>query len=377
MIPFVNLSKQYKSLKKEIDGAVSRVLEQGWFILGEELESFEKEFASFCGTEHAVGVGSGTEALHLALLACGVEPGDEVITVPNISAPTVAAVCFAEAKPVFVDINPDTYTMDPRLLRNYLKKKTKSLGSESSAKMPKAVVPVHLYGHPADMDGIMEVAGEYSLKVVEDACQAHGAEFKGKKAGTFGDAGCFSFYPTKNIGAYGDAGMAVTSKESLARKIFMLRNYGEEKKYSNTIKGFNSRLDEIQAAVLRVKLKHLDEWTRIRREYAALYSRHLTGLPVKTPVEIDGAKHVFHLYVIRSSNRDALLKYLKEKGILCSVHYPLPLHLQKAYRDLGYAEGDFPVSERCAKEVLSLPLYPEMTREEVKIVIRALREFHS
>jgi dTDP-4-amino-4,6-dideoxygalactose transaminase len=364
-IPFVDLSAQYHAIKEEIDRAVSGVLNGGFYILGEEVASFEAEFARYMGSNHAVAVGSGTEALHLALLAAGVGQGDEVITVPNISAPTASAISFAGARPVFVDIDPETYNMDPARLEGCLRK--------GSSKV-KAVIPVHLYGHPADMDPIMDIARSHGLKVIEDACQAHGAMYKGKRAGSVGDAGCFSFYPTKNLGAYGDGGMVVTDDGDMAEKVRMLRNYGEKSKYHNVIKGFNSRLDELQAAMLRVKLRHLEEYNEKRRSLAALYARLLTGGPSKLPVEKEYAGHVYHLYVIRVKERDRLRQSLGDRGIATSVHYPRPLHLQPTYSELGHKEGDFPLSERACSEVLSLPMYPELDEEQVDYVCRALEE---
>lgn len=374
MIPFVNLSRQYLTIKKEIDHALSRVLNRGWFILGEELSSFEEEFARYCDTKYTVGVGSGTEALHLSLLACGVKPGDEVVTVPNTAVPTVSAIDFAKARPVFVDIDQKTYTMDPNKLEEYLRKRFRNNDSRLTKK-PKAVIPVHLYGHPADMDPILEVARKYDMKVIEDACQAHGAEYKGKMVGTIGDAGCFSFYPTKNLGAYGDSGMVITNDEDKAKKIRMLRNYGEEKKYYAVIKGYNSRLDEIQAAVLKVKLIHLDRWNRIRRNYAKLYNSLLKDCPLTTPIEKKYTKHVFHLYVIRTQERNKLQEWLKNKGIVTIIHYPVPIHFQQAYRDLGYEKGDFPLCEKYADEILSLPMYPELTKDQIENICQVIRNF--
>lgn len=374
MIPFVNLTEQYLAIKEEIDQAISRVLNRGWFILGEELASFEEAFAMYCHANHAVGVGSGTEALHLSLLACGVEPGDDVITVPNTAVPTVSAIDFANAKPVFVDIDPETYTMDPNRLDEYMKKIDKSSDSRS-VKKPKAVIPVHLYGHPADMDPIVDIARKYEMKVIEDACQAHGTEYKGKKAGSMGDAGCFSFYPTKNLGAYGDSGMVITDDKDIAEKLRMVRNYGEEKKYYNVIRGFNSRLDEIHAAILRVKLNHLDKWNEIRRDHAGLYNSLLKDSPITTPLEKEYAKHVFHLYVIRANERDKLQEWLKNKGIVTSIHYPAPIHFQPAYQDLGYKKGDFPISEKSVSQILSLPMYPELTENQIESICQAIRDF--
>lgn len=376
MIPFVDLSAQYQTIKKEIDHVISSVLKRGWFILGEELSSFEKEFAEYCGTKYGVGVGSGTEALHLSLLACGVKPDDEVITVPNTAVPTVSAISFANAKPIFVDIDSKTFTIDPNNLEDYLRKRFSHNDSRSTKNL-KAIIPVHLYGHPADMDPILEVARKYGLKVIEDACQAHGAEYKGKKVGSIGNAGCFSFYPTKNLGAYGDGGMVITNDEEIAKKLRMLRNYGEEKKYYNVMKGFNSRLDEIQAAVLKVKLIHLERWNGIRQNHAILYNTLLKDSLVTIPIEEKYAKHVFHLYVIRTRERDKLQEWLKNKGIVTSIHYPVPIHLQRAYRDLGYEKGDFSISEKYAGEILSLPMFPELTKDQIEFISQAIKEFQN
>ncbi len=376
MIPFVNLSEQYLSIKEDIDNAILRVLNSGWFILGQELVSFEEEFANYCNTKYGVGVGSGTEALHLALLACGVGPGDVVITVSNTAVPTVSAIDSANARPTFVDIDPKTYTMDPNKLEEYLKKKF-SKNNPRSTEKPKAIIPVHLFGHPADMDPILEVARRYDLKVIEDACQAHGTEYKGKKVGSIGDVGCFSFYPTKNLGAYGDSGMIVTNDKETAEKLRMLRNYGEERKYYTVLRGFNSRLDEIQAAVLRVKLGHLQGWNETRRNHAGLYNNLLRDSFVIIPVEEDYAKHVFHLYVIRTKDQRKLQEWLKTKEIFTSIHYPAPIHFHPAYKDRGFRRGDLPVSEKYATEILSLPMYPELEEDQIQYICRAIRSFQS
>jgi len=303
------------------------------------------------------------------LVAYGVDSGDEVITVPNTAVPTVSAISFANARPAFVDIDPDTYTMDPEKLEEYLEK-------SSHAIKAKVVIPVHLYGHPADMDRILKIAQKYDLKVIEDACQAHGAEYKDKKVGSLGDAGCFSFYPTKNLSAYGDGGIVVTNDDEIAKKLRMLRNYGEETKYCNLIKGFNSRLDEIQGAILRVKLKYLDQWNKIRRKHANFYNDLLKNSPVITPIEMNYTKHVFHLYVVRLQNRDEMRQWLKNKGIVTNVHYPMPIHFQQAYRDLGYKKCNFPVAERYAMEILSLPMYPELTENNIKYICQTITEFY-
>lgn len=363
MISFVELKTQYESIKEEIKAAVDGVFEKSRFILGENVVCFEEEFAAYCGAKFAIGVGSGTEGLHLALVACGVKSGDEVITAPNTAVPTVSAISFANAKPVFVDINPQTYTIDFSNIEKAITDKTR------------VILPVHLYGHPADMEPIMDIAGRYGLKVVEDCCQAHGAEYKGRKVGTIGDIGCFSFYPSKNLGAYGDGGAVITDNEELANKVKILRNYGETKRYYNAIKGFNSRLDEIQAAVLRVKLKRLDEWNELRRKKANLYNELLRFAQVVLPVEREYAKHVYHLYVIRTKHRDRLQDWLRNNEVGTLIHYPIPVHLQRAYQDLGYEQGSFPVTELCAKEILSLPIYPELKDEEVRESSHLIRDF--
>ncbi len=367
-VPFLDLTRQYRQIRDEIHLAVARTLASGWYVLGDEVAGFEREFAASCGVREGVGVASGTDALHLALRACGVRAGDAVITAPNTAVPTVCAIVAANARPVFVDIDPDTFTLDPEKLRAYLK-------AQRPPFRTRAVIAVHLYGLPADMRPILEVSREYGLKVIEDAAQAHGAEYAGRKAGCLGDAGCFSFYPTKNLGAYGDAGMVVTDDGEVAERVRMLRNYGEEAKYQNCIEGFNSRLDEIHAAILRAKLKHLEEWVATRRQQARLYDEILAQAPVAPPAERPPARHSYHLYVVRSARRDALQKHLQDSGIGTSIHYPMPVHFQKAYRHLGYTAGDFPQAERACQEVLSLPLYPELTEEEMRYVASAVSSF--
>lgn len=367
-ISFFELSRQYRHLRGEIDRAVLRTLESGRYILGGEIAAFERDFALYCGVRHAVGVGSGTEALQLALWACDIRPGDGVITAPNTAVPTVCAIVAAGARPLFVDIDPVTFNLDPERLKTHLR-------AQPTPARAKAIIPVHLFGHPADMGLILEIAGEYGLKVIEDAAQAHGAQYDGRKVGCFGDAGCFSFYPTKNLGAYGDAGMVVTNCDELAERVRMLRNYGEEAKYRNRIRGINSRLDELQAAILRVKLAHLEEWIDARRGHARLYGELLGQTGLVLPVEVPPARHSYHLFVIRSPDRDRLRQHLEENGIGTSIHYPMPIHYQQAYRDLGYSKGDFPHAERSSREVLSLPLYPDLSEEEVRCVGSVLREF--
>jgi len=365
VIPVFDLKGQYNAMKDEINEAVARVLESGWFILGQEVEAFEEEFAAYCGLSRGIGVGSGTEALHLALLACGVEPGDEVMTVPHTAVATVAAIELTGARPVFVDIDPASYTLAPDHLESRITARTR------------AVVPVHLYGQAADLDPLLEIAQRHGLTVVEDCAQAHGAEYKGQRVGPFGCVACFSFYPTKNLGAYGDGGMVVTDDGALAQKVRLLRQYGWEKRYVSSLKGLNSRLDELQAAILRVKLRHLDEWNEARRARARLYDELLAGSGVATPIEMDYGRHVYHLYVIRYPHRDELKDYLAEHGVGTAIHYPVPIHLQEAYRDLGYRRGDFPVTEACADEILSLPLYPELREDEVRGIGKLVKDYNN
>jgi dTDP-4-amino-4,6-dideoxygalactose transaminase len=363
VIPFSDLRLQYLSLKDEIDASIQRVLDSGWFILGREVEAFEKEFARYLGAGFAVGMGSGTEALHLALLACGVGPGDEVITVSHTAVATVAAIGLTGARPVLVDIDPRSYTMDPSLLQQAISPATK------------AIVPVHLYGQTADLDPILSLAKRHGLKVVEDAAQAHGAEYEGRKAGSLGDAGCFSFYPTKNLGAFGDGGLVVTSDEGLAEQLKLLRQYGWRERYVSSIKGTNSRLDELQAAILRAKLEKLDEWNEARREHAALYDELLGDAGVVTPMEMEYGKHCYHIYAVRSPHREQLRQFLRQNGVGALVHYPVPVHLQEAYRGLGLDEGSLPVTERVASEVLTLPVAPEVTEEQIRRVCDLACEF--
>lgn len=356
MIPYADLQSQYRAIKPEIDAAVLRVLDSAQFILGEEVAAFEREFSTFSGTRECVALNSGTSALHLALLATGVRPGDEVITVPFTFVATAAAILYAGAKPVFVDIDPVTYCMDPGVLERAITPRTK------------AIMPVHLYGHPADMAPILEIAARRGLTVIEDAAQAHGAHYNGQPCGSIGAIAGFSFYPGKNLGAYGEGGAAVTGNLEFARTMRLLRSWGEEKRYEHTLKGFNYRMDGIQGAILRVKLRHLEAWTEARRARAADYRAVFAGSEVRVPVERPGCRHVYHVYAVRLRNRDATRAHLQQAGIQTGVHYPIPIHLQPAYRDLGYARGDFPVAERIASEILSLPMFPEMTSAQVEEV---------
>lgn len=362
MIPFLDLKAQYLSIKDEIDNAVLKVLDSTQFALGDEVFAFEKEFAAYCSACDGIAVNTGTSALHLALLAAGIGPGDEVITTPFTFVATVAAIDYTGAKAVFVDIDPVSYTIDVTQIKQAITERTK------------AILPVHLYGQPADMDSILEIAQRHGLIVIEDAAQAHRAEYKGRRVGSIGDIGCFSFYPGKNLGAYGEGGIVVTKNPEYARTIRMLRDWGQERRYHHVLKGYNYRMDGIQGAILRVKLLYLDQWTEARRVHAALYNELLTDSSVKTPISMPYSHHVYHIYAVRSPQRDVLQQKLNEKGIQTGIHYPIPVHLQPAYADLGYKLGDFPCSETVAKEVLSLPMYPELSPEQIKIVSTAVSE---
>jgi len=382
-VPFIDLKAQYQSIKHEIDHAIQQVLDSCAFAGGPFVETFEKQFAEFCGCGHCIGVGSGTEALWLALLALGVGPGDEVITVSNTFIATAEAVSFCGAVPVFVDIDEFIYTMNPDKLSEFLEEKcfftpsTHQLINQSTHRPVKAIIPVHIFGQTADMGPIVEIARKHGLFVVEDACQAHGATYKGHPAGSMGDAGCFSFYPGKNLGAYGEAGAVVTNNAQLAEKIAMLRDHGQSRKYHHDRIGWNARMDGLQGAVLSVKLNHLPAWNRARREKAAIYSDLLSGVDgLLLPFEADDATHVYHVYAVRTRHRDALMKHLATEGIYCGVHYPVPVHLQKAYSNTGIENSGLKVSERVAPELLSLPMFPEL-REEQQIRVRdKIQEFY-
>ncbi|MGO8506032.1 DegT/DnrJ/EryC1/StrS family aminotransferase [Rhizobium leguminosarum] len=361
MIPFLDIKAQYQSIKGEIDAAVLGVLASGQYVLGDEVAHFEREFADYCNVKHAIAVNTGTSALHLALLAAGVGAGDEVITVPFTFVATVSAICYTGARPVFVDVEPVTLTMDPAEVEAKITPRTK------------AIVPVHLYGQMADMDAIKAIAERHGIPVIEDACQAHGAQYKGHRAGSIGLSGCFSFYPGKNLGACGEGGMVVTNDDDQAKTMRMLRDWGQEQRYHHLLKGFNYRMDAIQGAILRVKLRYLEAWTEARRSHARRYSSLLAGSTDLTiPVEAADRRHVYHVYAIRSRDRDGLQRLLSAEGIPSGLHYPIPVHLQKAHADLGYQAGDFPVSEAAAREVLSLPIYPEMPVRHVDQVAAAL-----
>jgi len=371
MVPFLDLTRQYKKIKEEILSATRRVYEKGRFILGEEVSTFEKEFSHYCGVRYGVGVGSGTDALYLALKAAGIGEGDEVVTVANSFIATALAISFTGAKPLFVDIDPKTYTMDPNCLELLLKRRK----AKGSGRKIKAVLPVHLYGHPAEMDSILEIANRYDLIVIEDACQAHGAKYGRKRVGSFGVMGCFSFYPTKNLGGYGDGGMVVTNHKKYDQKLRLLRYYGEREKYKHILKGHNSRLDEIQAALLRIKLKYLDQWNEERRRKAELYTQMLSPLGVVCPTEKKGVRHVFHLYTIKTKKRDSLQAFLKKKGIETLIHYPIPIPLQKAFYELGYRREDLPLTNLWSRKILSLPFFPEIRGYEMEEVAEGIRCF--
>ena len=360
MIPYADLRRQYRAIKPEIDAAVLRVLDSAQFILGDEVATFEREFAAYCGATDAIGLNSGTSALHLALLAAGIGPGDEVITVPFTFVATAAAIEYARATPVFVDIDPETYTMAPGAIERAITPRTR------------AIIPVHLYGHPADMDPILDIARRRSLIVIEDAAQAHGAEYKGRRCGSIGSMAAFSFYPGKNLGAYGEGGAVVTSDPVLAKRIRVMRSWGEERRYEHNVKGFNYRMDGIQGAILRVKLRHLEAWTEVRRARANDYAGAFAGSGIATPIERPACRHVYHVYAVRLAHRDATRSALQSADIQTGVHYPIPIHLQPAHADLGYARGDFPVSEEAASQVLSLPMFPEMTTEQAQEVAAAV-----
>jgi dTDP-4-amino-4,6-dideoxygalactose transaminase len=361
MIPLVDLKAQYHNIKDEIDAAITRVLESSQFVLGDEVAVFEEEFAAYCGARHGIAVNSGTSALHLALLAAGIGLGYEVITVPFTFVATVAAICYTGARPVFVDIEPRSYTMDVNQLEGAITERTK------------AILPVHLYGQPADMDPILEIARRYGLVVIEDAAQAHGAEYKGRRVGSIGDLGCFSFYPSKNLGAYGEGGMVVTNNPEYARTIRMLRDWGQERKYHHVLKGYNYRMEGMQGAILRVKLRHLEAWTEVRRAHARRYNDFLAGSRMILPQEVPGRRHVYHIYGIQVQDRATVQQVLKEQRISTGVHYPIPVHLLPAYTDLGYGEGDFPVSEQIADRELSLPMFAELSEEQQQNVATTLR----
>lgn len=364
MIAYSDLSYIHDEIRPEIDREIKKVLDSNWFIMGEELEKFEKEYAEYCGTKYCIGVGNGLDALHLILASYGVGPGDEVIVPANTFIATALAVSYCGATPVFVDADEKTCNIDISKIEEKITSKTK------------AIMAVHLYGHVVDIPAIRKVAEKYDIKVIEDAAQAHNGKIHGQKVGNLGDAAGFSFYPGKNLGAFGDAGAITTNDEELNRKIRALRNYGSEVKYKHIYKGFNTRLDEMQAAVLRVKLKHLDEWTLRRREVAQYYMENINNPKIRlvcTPARPE--EHVWHIFPAFTENRDELIQHLDANGAKALIHYPIPVHLQECYRELGYKEGDYPVAERLAKQEISLPLWVGMTQEEMKQVVDALNTF--
>jgi len=361
-IPFVNLRAQYASIRDEVNVAIQEVLESSAFASGPFVEKFESDFAAFCDCKHAIGVGSGTEAIWLSLIALGIGRGDEVITVPNTFIATAEAISMSGARPVFVDIDEQTYNMNPDLLEKAITSRTK------------AIIPVHIFGQMADMDPILEIAKSHGLYVIEDACQAHGAQYKGRTAGSIGDVGCFSFYPGKNIGAYGDAGAIVTNDTELDKAVRILRDHGQSQKYRHAKIGWNARMDGIQGGVLSVKLKYIQDWNEKRRRNAKLYDEMLMNLDgLNPPMEASGRKHVYHIYAICIQNRDALINSLAEKNIFCGIHYPIPVHLQEAYSNLGLQRGCFPVAESCALEFVSLPMFPELSKEQIEYIVAELK----
>jgi dTDP-4-amino-4,6-dideoxygalactose transaminase len=360
-VPFLDLKTQYEAIRAEIASALQQVIEASAFAGGPFVEQFEKEFAAFCHCQHAIGVSNGTAALGMALRGLGVGPDDEVITVPDTFIATAEAISYCGAKPVFVDVDEKTYNMNPALLEAAITRRTK------------AIIPVHLFGQMADMDPIMEIARAHQLIVIEDASQAHGAQYKGKSAGSIGDAGCFSFYPGKNLGAYGEAGAIVTNNAELAARLKKFRDHGQKKKYYHDMIGWNERMDGMQGAVLSVKLKYLEAWNEARRRHARAYTDLLGGLDgITVPHEPDYARHIYHIYAIRVRHREILMSALAEQGIHCGIHYPVPVHLQEAYHFLGLRQGSFPVAEACAEEFVSLPMYAELTPEQIEYVGRQI-----
>jgi dTDP-4-amino-4,6-dideoxygalactose transaminase len=361
VIPFIDLVAQYHGIKDEIDEAIARVLATGHFVLGDEVDAFEREFALFAGTSQAVAVNSGTAALHLALVAAGIGAGDEVITVPFTFVASVAAIGYAGARPVLVDIDAKSFTIDVSQIETAITPRTR------------AILPVHLYGQTADIEPIRSIADRHGLIVIEDAAQAHGSQYKGRPCGSLGDLACFSFYPSKNLGACGEGGLIATSNDALADRLRLLRNWGQPAKYVHIVPAFNARMDALQAAILRVKLRHLPRWTEARRRHAARYQQLLAGTALSLPEEMPYARHVYYLYTVRSRQREALRAALAADGIATGVHYPRPVHLQPAYESLGYRQGSFPVSERASEEVLSLPLFPELSCAQIETVAAAIR----
>lgn len=362
-IPLVDLKAQYAAIRPEIDAAIQRVIGNTSFILGKEVADFETNFAAFCQAKHCIGLDSGTAALHLALLLCDVKPGDEVITTTHTFVATAEGISIIGARPVLVDIDPRTYNLDPRAVERAITPRTK------------AIIPVHLYGQPAEMDAILEIARKHNVRVIEDAAQAHGAEYRGKRAGTMGDLACFSFFPSKNLGAYGDAGALITNDDELAARARLLRDHGRRDKYEHLIVGYGYRLDALQAAILGAKLPHLDAWNVRRRAIADYYTELLSNTEIVPPYAPSHITPVYHIYAVRAKNRDGLRAHLKSRGIETGIHYPIPLHLQPVYANLGYARGDFPHAEQVANEELSLPMYPELRDAQVEMIAQTVREF--
>ncbi len=362
-VPLLDLHTQYARHREEIDAAMRRVVEKSAFILGEEVAQFEEAFAAYCGARHAIGVGSGTAALFLALKALDIGPGDEVITTPFTFFATASTIAHTGATPVFADIDPRTYNVDPAAVARAVTPRTR------------AIVAVHLYGQPADMDALRKVAQAHNLWLIEDAAQAHGAAYKGQRAGTLGDIACFSFYPTKNLGGFGDGGAVVTNHDALAERVRLLRNHGQDRKYHYVMLGYGERLDALQAAVLRAKLPHLDQWNKARREAARRYNALLADVDLVLPYEAPDTYHVYHCYTVRVPRRDEAVTYLREHGVGVAIHYPTPLHFQPAFAYLGLGEGAFPVAEQVSQEVLSLPLFPEITEEQQRYVADTLKDF--
>jgi len=363
-IPFLDLKAQYDSIKKEIDAAVSDIIQNGQYIMGPNVKALESEMAAYLGVKHAIGVANGTDALVLALKALGIGSGDEVITSPYTFFASAESISRVGATPVFADIDPETYDINPDEIQKKVSPKTK------------AIIPIHIFGQPADMERISDLAEKYHLYCIEDACQAIGSAYKDKKSGSIGHVGCFSFFPTKNLGGYGDGGMLVTGDDEIAEKIKLLRVHGSNKKYMHSMIGYNSRLDEIQAAILRVKLKYIDDWNKARRQKAKLYKELLQDAPVTTPYEHKDVYHVYHLFTIQGEKRDELAAYLQEKGIPTGVYYPVPLHLQEVYKGLGYKPGDLPVAENLCAKNLSLPLYPELADDHIEYISAQIKNFY-
>lgn len=362
MIPFLDLKVQHRQIKQEIDAAVSQVMDSAQFVLGPDVAAFEERFAEYCNVKHCAALNTGTSALHLALLATGIGPGDEVITVSMTFVATTAAILYCGAKPVFVDVDPRTWTMDPNLVEAAITPRTK------------AIMPVHLHGLIADMDPITDIARRHKLVVIEDAAQSHGAEYKGRRAGSLSDVGCFSFYPGKNLGAYGEGGAVVTDNPDLAQRVRLLRDWGQESKYNHVVPGYNYRMDGIQGAVLKIKMNYIEAWTEARRAVASHYDRLLASNSYGGPAPPSHCRHVYHVYAVQLAHRDEVQKALQAAGIGTGIHYPIPVHLQKAYANLGYRPGDLPITERLANRVLSLPIYPELRPEQVAEIVLKLKE---